>query len=118
MCTYASTPSPAAVSTRSTGEPPAARLRAIVTPHLGRRFHHQPQLGHLLIEGQRVALDRGRETALRRQAQLVQRHELGSLVDPALQVVPAFQCAALRRDEAEYHHLSRGYDSQRLECAG
>ena len=78
----------------------------------------QPQLGDLLVERERVALDRGGEAALRGQAELVERHVLRRLVDAALELVLVLERAALGGDQAEHDLLARRHEPQRLEAAG
>src|SRR5437763_3161805 len=56
-------------------------------PHLGRRLHDQAELRHFLLIGDRVALDRRGEPALRREAQLLDCHVLRSLFDPPLELI-------------------------------
>ena len=51
------------------------------------RFDDVGQLRPLLVLGQRVALDRAGEAALRAEAQPVERHVRGGLVDPGGELV-------------------------------
>jgi len=78
----------------------------------------EAELGRLLVVGQRVALDGGSEPALAGQAQLVQRHEPGRLVHPALEVILRLQLRPLGGDQAEDDQLARGHEPQRREAAG
>src|SRR5256886_6574162 len=87
-------------------------------PDLGGGLDDEGELGHLLVVAQRVSLHRGREAALRGQAELVQRHVLGRLVDAALQGVLGLQLAAFRGDQAEHDVLARRHEPQRGEAAG
>src|SRR5579875_2451331 len=80
-----------------------------VAPDVAGHVHYQAQLRDLLVEGQLVALHRGGETGLRRQAELVQRDVTRRLVDPPLDDVGVLEFAALGRDEAEHHHLALGH---------
>src|SRR4051812_20312851 len=48
-------------------------------PDLGSHLDQQPELGHFVVVGEHVALDGGREPALRRDAQLVEGHVLRRL---------------------------------------
>jgi uncharacterized membrane protein YoaK (UPF0700 family) len=64
-----------------------ADWRAVLAPDVLGGLDDEPQLGRLVGVGKRVAQLSGREAALAGQAQLVQRHVLGGLVDPALEVV-------------------------------
>src|SRR6266481_1577255 len=76
-----------------------SRQYALLPPHLIGDLDREPELGPLLVFGENVALLRGRETALRRQRELFQRHELGSLVQSALDVVLVLQFAEFRGDD-------------------
>ena len=76
----------------------ANRCRVPLAPDLARGFDDEPQLGDFFIEGQRVAVDRRRKAALRAEAKLIERHVLGGLVDPALQLVLVFERPALGGD--------------------
>src|SRR5688572_10706321 len=74
-------PSAAAISSFFMTPPP--KSCGILTPDLAGGFHHQLELALLVVGGELVAdLARG-EAALRRQAQVFERHVLRSLVDPA-----------------------------------
>ena len=53
-------------------------------PHLLCGLDDQAELGDLFVVSEQVALDRGGEAALRRQAQLLQRHEAAGVLDPPL----------------------------------
>ena len=64
-----------------------SKWRALPPPNLVRDLDDQPQLGPLLVLGQRIAfLGRG-EAALARQRKLVDVDELGRFLDPALEQV-------------------------------
>ena len=77
------------------------------------------KLRPLLLLGKDVALLGRGKAALRREAELLQRSELGRLVDAALDVVLLLQRAALGGDEAEHHDLvALRQEAQRLEAAG
>src|SRR5215467_1002726 len=95
----------------------SARSRRLPPDVLG-NLDDQFELGNFLLVAEHVALDRGGEAALRRQAQLVQRHELRRLVDPALDRVRVFQLAPLGGHQAEHDHLAGRHEAQRLEAAG
>src|SRR5262245_44721055 len=88
------------------------------SPHLVCELHDHAELRPLFFFGQDVALLARGEAALRRQAKLIERHELGRLVDTALDLVLALELAALRRDKAENDELALGHEAQRLEAAG
>jgi len=64
-----------------------------------------------------LAVHRAREAALRRQAQLLERHVLGGLVDAALEVVLRFELAELGRHQAEDDGLALGQEAERPEVA-
>src|SRR3954469_10225585 len=81
-------------------------------------LHDEPQLVDLLLDGEGVALDRGREAALGREAELVEVDVLGGLLDPAFQEVLALELALLGRHQAEHDDLALGHEAQRLEAAG
>src|SRR6266436_4110875 len=72
-------------------------------PYFARGLDDETQLGDLFVPGQRVAVDGRREAALRAEAELLQRYVFCRLVDPALQLVLAFERGALASDEAEDH---------------
>src|SRR6185437_9690287 len=74
---------------RNTGQAakPANLLALPLAPHLGGSRHDQLKLRLLLVRRQRVPGLGRSEAALPRQAQLVERHVLGGLVDPPLKVV-------------------------------
>src|SRR5271165_6159065 len=88
-------------------------------PDLAGGVDDEPQLGLLLFDRQRVAVDGRREPALRAEAQLFQRQVFCCLVDPALQLVLAFERGSLAGDETQDHALvpSR-HEPQWLEAAG
>src|SRR5262245_23293234 len=87
-------------------------------PDVARRFHDEPELRCLRLHRDLVAVHRARKPALRRQAELLHRHELGSRIDAALQVVLRLELAHLRAHEAEYDRLVLGHVAQRSEIAG
>src|SRR5262249_24548371 len=88
-------------------------------PHLLGNLHDHLQLCPLFFLGEDVAfLGRG-ETALRRQAQLIQRDIFRRFVDAPLDVVFALERAGLRRDQPEHELLfAFGKEPQRFEPAG
>src|SRR5580704_3199806 len=71
-----------------------------LAPDVARCLHDEAELCGLLFLGQDVAFHGGGEAALRREAELVERDELGGLVDAALQRVGALQLTALGRHQA------------------
>src|SRR5579875_1985185 len=94
------------------GSKPAASA-----PDLSGYLDDQRELGELLATGQVVALDRRGEAALRREAQLLERHVLRGLVDASFQVVLRFELRRFRRHEPEYDLLARRHEAQRREGA-
>src|SRR5688500_15113842 len=78
-----------------------APRRCSTPPHLVCDLDDQRQLRLLLVGGERVALDRRREPALRREAELVEGDVAARLVDPPLELVLRLERAALGRDETE-----------------
>src|SRR6185503_8510335 len=74
--------------------------RLLLTPDLVGQLDDHPQLRPLLFLGEHVALLGRGETALRRQAELVERNVFRCFIDTALELVLAFQRARLGRDEA------------------
>src|SRR4051795_1697749 len=88
-----------------------------VAPDLRRRLDDQAQLRPLLLLGDRVALDRRGEPALRREAELVEIDVLRRLLDAALELVLRLELAALRRDQPEHDDLALRHEAQRLESA-
>src|SRR6202048_4823167 len=87
-------------------------------PHFARCLHNKTKLGDLLLPGQRVAVDGRRESALRTEAQLPERHVFRRFVDAALQYVSAFERRPLAGDEAQDHpFLPARHEPQWLEAA-
>ena len=62
-------------------------MTRLFPPHFVRQLDDHPQLRPLLVLGEHIALLGRGETALRRQAELIERDILGRLVDPLLDVV-------------------------------
>src|SRR6185295_2544726 len=95
------------------------RLEArALAPDLACHFDDALELAPLLILAQLVAVVRAREAALRRQAQVFQRHVARSLVDAPLQRFLRLERARLGGDEAEHDVLPLRQPAQRLEAAG
>src|SRR5215469_1142522 len=101
-----------------TRQAPGGPLGFLSAPDVPGDLDDQFELGDLLVVAQHVPLDGGGEAALRRQAQLVERHELRRLIDAALEHVRVFQLAPLGGHQAEHDHLARRHEAQRLEAAG
>src|SRR3954463_13217949 len=90
--------------------------RRSLFPHLVGELLDHAKLRPLLLLGEDVALLGGGEAALRREAELLQRSELGGLVDPPLDVVLLLERAALGGDEPEHHGLvAFRQEAQRLQ---
>src|SRR5258708_7132597 len=70
-------------------------------PDFASGFHHQPELGKLLLFRQQVSVERRRKAALRRKAKLIQAHIFGRHVDPALQLVLVLKPTSLSGRERE-----------------
>src|SRR5712671_727119 len=86
-------------------------------PYFARGLDDEAQLGDLLVPGQCVAVDGRGEAALRGKAELLERHVFGRLVDPALQIVLAFERRPLAGDEAQDHPLLPArHKAQRFEA--
>src|SRR2546426_1290809 len=92
--------------------------RRILTPDLSRDLDHQLQLAALVILAEAVTHLAAREAALRRQAQVFQRHVFGGGVDATLQAVLVLQFFSLRGNQPQDHLLSFRHKPQRLEAAG
>lgn len=94
--------------------------RQIVAPHFLGNLHLQPDLRPLLLHRQIVALHRTAETALVRQAQLVQA--LGAvsrgLLQPADDLCLVVQLGCLAAHHAQHHDLVVRQVPQRAEVAG
>src|SRR6267142_1191115 len=88
-------------------------------PHLIGELLDHAKLRPLLLLGEQVAFFGGGEAALRREAELLRRSELGRLVDPALDVVLLLERAALGGDQAKHHGLvAFRQEAQWFEAAG
>src|SRR5689334_15023859 len=85
-----------------------------VPPHVVRHFDDALELAPLLVLGERVAMVRAGEAALRRQAQPLQRHVLRRLVDPPPQRVRRLERARLGGDEPQHHALVARSEERRV----
>src|ERR1700689_1642060 len=85
----------------------------ISAPDFAGYFDDQAQLRFFIFDRQRVAADGAGETALRRDAEILERHESRGLVDAPLDGVFVFQRGRLRADEPETHELVFGHQTQR-----
>src|SRR5687767_6229971 len=90
----------------------------ILTPDFAGDPYSQLELALLVVLGQLVAHLARREAALRREAQVLERHVLGSLVDAPLQLVLVFQARRLGGNQPQDHVLALRHEAQRLEAAG
>src|SRR5690606_7452876 len=95
--------------------PGATRSRVSASPDRAGDLDDALELAPLLFLGERVAVVRAREAALRRQAQVLERDEARGLLDPALEHVLRLEFAGLRGDEAEHDALAGRQRLQRLE---
>src|SRR3954471_11965555 len=103
---------------RSHAERDGCPQQRSLAPDVGGHLDDQPELGHLLLVAEVVALGRRGEAALRGQAELLERHVLARLVDAALERVRTLQLPALRRDQPEHDLLARWDEAERFEAAG
>ena len=87
-------------------------------PDLIRDFFYQCQLSPLLFFGQLVADLAGGESALRAQAQPIQRKVLRGLMNSVDDRLLILQLGGFGGDQAKYNLLIAGYFSQRLKAAG
>src|SRR5690606_30877915 len=76
------------------------------------------QLPLLVVESDGIAADAAGEAALGAERQPLERHDLGGLVDPALELVGARCLRHLGADEPEDHALALRYVAERREIAG
>ena len=86
---------------------------------LARAVDDEAELGPLLVGGERVALDRAGEAALRAQAQLIHRHVAGRLLDPVPRARRSGSSVGpLGGDETEHDGRVLADVAQRGEVAG
>src|SRR4029077_10831420 len=71
-----------------------------------------------LLLGEVVAVVGAGESALRADAEVLERHELGRLLDPPFQLILGLELRDLGAHQAEHHLLPLGDVAQRLEAAG
>ena len=88
------------------------------TPHVVGDLDDEAELGHLVVVGELIALDGGRESALRRQAQLIERHIARRLVDPSPELILALELRTLGSDQSQNDLFALGHEPQRFEAAG
>src|SRR6185312_8098494 len=89
-----------------------------LAPHFFGDLDHPAELRPLLVLGQRIALLGRGKAALAGDAELIEGCILRRLVDAALELVLAFELAALGGHDAEHHGLALGQHAQGLEAAG
>src|SRR5258706_12634465 len=58
-----------------------------LAPHVVGGFDHESEFVDLLLLGDRIALERGREAALGRETKLIERHKSARFVDAPLEPV-------------------------------
>src|SRR5262245_11303524 len=111
-----------AISARDAGQrrsivPPV--FLSVAAPDVVRDIEHQLQLAALVVPSDRLAAATAAgEAALRAQAQPVEIDIAGGLVDPALDLILAFQHRRLRADQTQHHGLALRQVAQRRELAG
>src|SRR5881409_2232365 len=105
-------------STRYAGSGMETPTFMSLSPHVARDLDDALELAPLLVLGQRVAVVRAGEAALRRQPQALERHVLGRFVDPAPQRVRRLERAGFRGHQTEHDLLVARQQAQRLEAAG
>src|SRR6516162_9988984 len=96
---------------------PWTRLVIGLPPHLVRNLDDAAQFRPLLVLGQQIALLGRGEAALAGNAELVERGVFRRRLDAALELVLAFELAALGGDDAEHDELAFRQHAQRLEAA-
>ena len=94
---------------------PGTQLEA--SPDVLGDLRDQAQLVDLLVRVEHVALHRGGEPALGREAELVERHVASGFVDAALELVGVFHAPALGGDQPEHDPLACRHETQRGEAA-
>src|SRR6185312_4898513 len=98
--------------------PTFARARS-APPDLFRQLDDHAQLRPLFVGGENVAFLGRSKSALRRERELVERHDPGRLLDALLDVVARLQPPGLGCDDAEHDDLvAFRQEAQRLETAG
>src|SRR5258706_3950577 len=96
----------------------ASFLMKLSTPDFPGGFHDEPHLVGLLLARDLVAVHGARESALRREAELLERRVLRRLVDAPLDGVLRLELAELGGDEAQHHGLALRQEAQRPEVPG
>ena len=89
-----------------------------LAPDAAGDFDHELELTALLVRGDGVALGDGREAALGAQREVVDVHELRSLLDTSHDIVGVLHVVELRGDKAEDDGLALRNEAQRLKAAG
>src|SRR3954464_1608099 len=93
-------------------------IPSLAAPNLIGHVDAELQLGFLLLHRQVVAVVGAREAALRRDAEILHRHELGGRLDAALERVLRLELRQLGADQAEHDLLALRHEAQGLEAAG
>src|SRR6185369_6699522 len=80
-------------------------IARLLPPYFFRQLHDHPQLGPLFFLGEHIALLGRSKPALRRQAELVERHISGGLFDTLFHFGARLETPGLRRHQTEHDHL-------------
>src|SRR5262249_56936181 len=92
----------------------ATLVLPLLTPDLFGQLNDHRQLCPLFTFGEDIAFFRGCETALRRQAELLQGYKFRRFVDPATEFVASFEPARFRSDKPQHDGFTLGHETQRL----
>src|SRR5215469_6021990 len=96
----------------------AQRSRLDLFPELARRIDHNLELTPLLFFAEQIPVRRRRETALRAEGELFDRHVARSVLDAADQIVWTLDIGDLTAHQPQHHALALRNEAQRLESAG
>src|SRR5438105_14655476 len=91
------------------------RAASSSAPDPARHLDDAPELRFLVGLGERIALDRAGEAALRAKRELLERRESRSALDFFNQLVFTFQRSSFRRDQPQHDLLPLRQEAQRLE---
>src|SRR6266850_720260 len=94
------------------------KRRGILTPDLSGDLDHQLQLAALVVLADAVADLAACETALRRDAEILERDVLRRGCDFSFQLVLALQPGGFCRNQPQHDPLALRHETQRLEAAG
>src|SRR5262245_42307916 len=92
-------------------------MTSLLAPDLAGGLDAKPQLRALLFLGEVVAVVGAGEAALRADAEVLERHELRSLLDAPFQDVLGLELGKLGGNQAEHHLLALRDVAQGLEAA-